>query len=102
MALMILKTVMTIIAVMTIMAVITAVTAIVLIVVIVTVSPVLLLAVLRKHHPLSENRDFSTTEHPIDLRPVCKFKLVRCGPVEKTQSARSVSVYSWWSHKVQG
>ena len=36
----------------------------------------------RKHHPLSENRNFSTTEHPIDLRPVCKFKFVRCGPVE--------------------
>ena len=37
----------------------------------------------RKHYPLSENRDLSTTEHPIDLRPVCKFKFVRCGPVEK-------------------
>ena len=34
-------------------------------------------------HPLSENRDFSGTEHLLDLRPVCKFKFVRCGPVEK-------------------
>ena len=40
----------------------------------------------RNHHPLSENRDFSTTEHPIDLRPVCKFKFVRCGPVEKIRA----------------
>ena len=42
--------------------------------------------------PLSENRDFSGTEHPIDLRPVCKFEFVRCGPVETNQSALSVSV----------
>ena len=35
------------------------------------------------HHPLSENQDFSITEPPLDLRPVCKFEFVRCGPVEK-------------------
>ena len=45
-----------------------------------------------KHHPLSENRDFSTSEHPIDLRPVCKFKFVCYGPVEKNQSALSASI----------
>ena len=32
----------------------------------------------RNHHPLSETRDCSGTEHPLDLRPVCKFKFVRC------------------------
>ena len=32
---------------------------------------------------LSENHDFSTTEHPVDPRPVCKLEFVRCGPVEK-------------------
>ena len=37
----------------------------------------------RNYHPLSENRDFSATEHPLDLRPVCKLKFVRCGPGEK-------------------
>ena len=37
----------------------------------------------RKHHPLSENRDFSTTGHLISLTPVCKFKFVRGGSVEK-------------------
>ena len=35
------------------------------------------------HHPRSENHNFSTTKHPSDLRPVCKFEFVRCGPVEK-------------------
>ena len=30
-----------------------------------------------------ENRDFSGTEPPLDLRPACKFKFVRCGPEEK-------------------
>ena len=25
------------------------------------------------HTPLSENRDFSGAEYPLDLRPVCKF-----------------------------
>ena len=35
----------------------------------------------RNHHPLSENRDFNGTEHPLDLRPVCKLELVHCGPV---------------------
>ena len=37
----------------------------------------------RNYHPLSENRDFSGTEPLLDLRPVRKFKFVRCGPVEK-------------------
>ena len=41
---------------------------------------------------LSENRDFSGTEPPLDLRPVCKFKFVHCGPVEKNQSDLSFSV----------
>ena len=44
------------------------------------------------HHPSSENCVFSTTVHPVDLRPVCKLEFVRCGPVEKNQSALSVSV----------
>ena len=50
------------------------------------------------HHPLSENHDFlgtvgpqtsrnfSTTKHPVDLRPVCKLKFVRCGPAEKNRA----------------
>ena len=46
----------------------------------------------RNYHPLSENRDFSGTETPLDLRPVCKLNFVRCGPVEKKQSALSFSV----------
>ena len=32
----------------------------------------------RNHHPLSEIRDCSGTECPIDLKPGCKFKFVRC------------------------
>ena len=32
---------------------------------------------------LSENRNFSGTEPPLDLRPVCKFKFVCCGQGEK-------------------
>ena len=39
----------------------------------------------RNHHPLSENRNISGTEHPIDLRPVCELESVRCRPVEKKQ-----------------
>ena len=42
--------------------------------------------------PLSENRDFSGTEPPLDLRPVCKFMFVCCGQVEKNQSALSFLV----------
>ena len=38
------------------------------------------------YHPLSENRDFSRTEPPFDLRPVCEFKFVNCGPVEKNRA----------------
>ena len=41
------------------------------------------------YHPQSENCDFSGTEPPLDLRPVCKFKFVRCGPEGKKQSALS-------------
>ena len=37
--------------------------------------------------PLSENRDFSGTKPPLDLRPVCKFKFVCCGPGDKKQMA---------------
>ena len=36
----------------------------------------------QNNHPPSENHVFSTTEHPVDLRPVFKLKFVRCGPVE--------------------
>ena len=34
-------------------------------------------------HPVSEYWDFSTTKHPIDLRPVCKLEFVCCGALEK-------------------
>ena len=51
------------------------------------------------HHPASENRDFSATEHPVDSRPVCKLKFVRCGPASK--KALSVSLQSWRTYKVQ-
>ena len=37
------------------------------------------------HHPPTENRVFSPTEHRMNLRPVCKFEFVRCGPVEKKE-----------------
>ena len=30
------------------------------------------------HHPLLETRDCSGTEHPLDLRPVCKVEFIRC------------------------
>ena len=36
--------------------------------------------------------NISTTEHPVSQRLLCKFKFVRCGPVEKTQSALSVTM----------
>ena len=32
------------------------------------------------HHPLLENSNFSGTEPPLDLKPVCIFKFVHCGP----------------------
>ena len=35
---------------------------------------------------------FSATKHRMNLGPVCKFEFCRCGPVEKNQSALSVSV----------
>ena len=38
------------------------------------------------YHSLSENRDFSGTEPPLDLRPVFKLKFVRCGPGEKNRA----------------
>ena len=44
----------------------------------------------RLKHKREENRDFSTTEYPVDLRPVCKFEFVRCGPVEKKQSQSEI------------
>ena len=40
----------------------------------------------RNHHPMSENRNFAGTKPPLDLKPVCIFKFVRCGPVEKTEN----------------
>ena len=43
--------------------------------------------------PLSENRNFFRTEPPLDLRPVCKFKFVCCGLVEKTRALYQ----SWFS-----
>ena len=43
-------------------------------------------------HLLLENRDISTTKHPVNLRPVCKLEFVHCGPVEKKQNALSVLV----------
>ena len=46
----------------------------------------------RNHPPPSENRVFSAPEHLLDPKPVCKLKFVRCGPVEKPQSALSFSV----------
>ena len=46
----------------------------------------------RNYHPLLENCDFSGTEPPLDLRPVCKLKFVCCGPVERKQSALSFLV----------
>ena len=42
--------------------------------------------------PSLDNLDFSVTERLVDPRPVCKLKFVHCGPVEKNQSALSVSV----------
>ena len=32
----------------------------------------------RNHPQLKENRDFSGTKHPDDLRPLCKLEFVRC------------------------
>ena len=40
--------------------------------------------------PPSENRIFSTREHPLDPRPVCTLELVRWGPVEKKKTERSI------------
>ena len=41
------------------------------------------------HHPLLENSNFSGTEPPLDLKPVCIFKFVHCGPVEKKSRTRA-------------
>ena len=43
------------------------------------------------HPPPSENCVFSALEHPLEPRPVCKLKFVRCGPVEKKPRALYVS-----------
>ena len=51
--------------------------------------------------PLSQNHDFSGTEPPLDLRPVCKLKFVRCGPGEKKQSALSFLVEAWRPDEVR-
>ena len=32
-----------------------------------------------------ENPNFFGTELPLDLRPVCKFEFIRCGPVKKNR-----------------
>ena len=40
-------------------------------------------------------------EPKLDIRPVCKFKFVHCGPVEKNQSALSFSVEAWRPEKVR-
>ena len=53
------------------------------------------------YHPLPENRGFSRTEPPLDLRPVCKLKFVSCGPGEKNQSGLSISVEAWRPDEVQ-
>ena len=37
----------------------------------------------------------------MDPRPVCKLEFVRCGPVEKKQSALSVSVLLWQPDEVR-
>ena len=37
---------------------------------------------------------YSGTEHPVDLRPVCKFKFVRCDPVEKNRALYLL----WFNH----
>ena len=31
-------------------------------------------------------RDFSTTKHLVDLRPVCKVRFVHCGPLEERRT----------------
>ena len=53
------------------------------------------------HYPPLKNRDFTTTKDLGDPRPVCKLEFVRCGPVEKNQSALSASVQSWRTDKVR-
>ena len=40
------------------------------------------------HHPPLENRDFFESEHPMDLRPVCKLKFVPCS-VQKPRALYS-------------
>ena len=54
----------------------------------------------QNYHPLSENRDLSRNEPPLDLRPVCKFKFVHCGPVEEKQSTLSFLVEAWQPNEV--
>ena len=38
---------------------------------------------MHKHHPLSENQDFSGIEPPLDLKLLCLLEFVRCGSVEE-------------------
>ena len=38
------------------------------------------------HHPLSENRVFSTTEHPVNPKLVFNFEFARFGQVEKNRA----------------
>ena len=40
-------------------------------------------------------RESCFLQHLVDPRPVCKLKVVRCGTIEKNQSAPSVSVQLW-------
>ena len=44
------------------------------------------------HHPQLANRDYSGTEHLLDLRPVCKLEFVHFCPIEKTQSALYINI----------
>ena len=40
-------------------------------------------SIFRNLHPLSKNRDFSTTKHLVDMEQVWKLEFVHCSPVEK-------------------
>ena len=51
--------------------------------------------------PGGNHCDFCRTKLLLDLRAVCKLEFVRFGPVEKDQSALSVSVNSWRPDEVR-
>ena len=53
------------------------------------------------YHPLSENCVFSGPEPPLDPKPVCKLKFVRCGPGEENQSTLSFLVEAWRPDEVR-